>query len=330
MKARPWLAPLGAAFGAGAALRAGLYARGLLRRQHLGGPVISVGNIAVGGRGKTPLVARIATLLRDAGLPVAILSRGYGGLHDGGPLLVSDGETVYTSSAMAGDEPYALVLGLPGVAVAVARRRFDAGRLVEERLGPHVHVLDDGFQHLALERTLDLVSIRPADLRDRPLPAGALRERPSALARADLVLVDVSDGAAVPEGLDPARTLVWRRRSLGFFSTDGAPVTPPRRAFLLAAIAAPERLTADVEAHGVRVVGRAFYRDHHRYTADETAAAVAAARAAGADAVVSTEKDRMRLPWPGGPVPFLMHRIEAVIEDEARLRDALLRAAGTP
>jgi tetraacyldisaccharide 4'-kinase len=329
VKARPWLLPLGAAFGAGAALRAGLYSRGVLRQRRLAGPVISVGNLAVGGRGKTPLAARIATLLRDAGLPVAILSRGYGGLHDGGPLLVSDGETVYTSSAMAGDEPYALVLALPGVAVAVARRRFDAGRLVETRLGPHVHVLDDGFQHLALARALDIVSVRPSDLHDRPLPAGPLRERPSALDRADLVLVDVSAGGAVPAGLDPARTLAWRRRSLGFSAIDGTPAAPPPRAFLLAAIADPERLVSDVEAHGVRVVGRAFYRDHHRYTGDETNRAVAAARAAGADAVVSTEKDRMRLPWLAGAIPFLVHRIEAVVEDEARLRDALLRAAGT-
>ena len=328
MKPRPWLAPLGAAFGAGAAVRARLYGGGLLRRQRLAGPVISIGNLAVGGRGKTPLAARVASILRDAGLKVAILSRGYGGRHDGGPLLVSDGETFFTSSAMAGDEPYALALALPGVAVAVARRRVEAGRLVERELGPRVHVLDDGFQHLALARALDLVSVRPSDLQDRPLPAGALRERPSALGRADLVLVDVSDGGEAPAGLDPARTLRWRRRSLGFFTSDGTPAPPPARAFLLAAIAAPERLAADVEAQGVRVVGRAFHRDHHRYTSDEMDAALAAARAAGAEAVITTEKDRMRLPWPGGALPFLVHRIEAAIEDEPRLRAALLRAAG--
>jgi tetraacyldisaccharide 4'-kinase len=328
VKRRPWLAPLGAAFGAAAALRAELYARGVLRRESLGGPVISIGNLAVGGRGKTPLVARIAGLLRDAGPRVAILSRGYGGRGAGAALLVSDGAEVLASADAAGDEPVALARALPGVAVAVGRRRVDAGRLVEARLGPCVHVLDDGFQHLALARALDLVAIRPDDLRDRPLPAGALRERPSALERADLVLLDATDGAPTPASLDRARALRWRRRSLGFATAGGAAAPPPTRAFVLAAIAVPERLVSDVEAQGARVAGRRLFRDHHRFTADEIAAAAKAARDAGADAVVTTEKDVVRLAWPADALPLLVHRIAAEIEDETRLRDALLRAAG--
>ena len=324
---RPWLAPLGMAFGAGAALRARLYARGILRRDALQGPVISVGNLAVGGRGKTPLVAAIAVLLRDAGRRVAILSRGYGGTSDGRALLVSDGAAVLESAEVAGDEPVALARALPGIPVAVARRRVEAGRLVEARLGPCVHVLDDGFQHLALARTLDLVTVHAEDLADRPLPAGALREGASALGRADVVLLDATDGAPTPPALDPARTLRWRRRSLGF-TRDGARTAAPRRVFVLAAIARPERLVRDVEAHGTRVVGRALFRDHHRFTGEETAAAIAATRAAGADAVVTTEKDAVRLDWPADAVPLIVHRIEASIEDEGRLRALLLRAAG--
>ena len=332
---RPWLLPVGAAFGAAGALRARLYARGVLRHQALAGHVISVGNLAVGGRGKTPLVARIAGLLQDSGQRVAILSRGYGGTSPGAPLLVSDGEAVLATADVAGDEPVLLARALPGVIVAVATRRVEAGRLVEARFGPCVHVLDDGFQHLALARDLDLVAIEGEDLAGRPMPAGELRERPSALARADIVLLSARNGAPLPAGLDAARTLRWHRRSLGFFSPAGLARSMPSRAFVVCAIAAPGRLISDLSALGCSVVGQALFRDHHRFTAGELVAAAAAARAAGAEAVVTTEKDAVRLgraeppglAWPAAGPPLIVHRMEAVLEDEGRLRDVLLRAA---
>ena len=331
MTERRWLAPAGAAFAAAGAARARLYARGLLRRESLAGPVISVGNLAVGGRGKTPLVARIAAMLKGAGRPVAILSRGYGGSAGGAPLLVSDGETVLVAADVAGDEPVMLARAVRGAIVAVARRRVDAGRMVEARFGPCVHVLDDGFQHLALARTLDIVSVEAEDLTGRPLPAGRLRERPSALNRADLVLLAARNGAPLPPGLDPARTLRWHRRSLGFFTPDGFPRRMPARAFVLSAIAAPERLVEDLAALGSRVVGQALFRDHHRFDSGEIAEALAAAAAAGADAVVTTDKDavRMALVTDGADAvpPFVVHRIEAVFEDEGRLREIVLRVA---
>ena len=184
-----WLAPFGAAFGAGAALRVGLYRRGWLRQSRLSGPVISVGNLSVGGSGKTPLVARIAEILRDAGEPVAVLSRGYGGTFRGDYLIVGDGAAVVAGSAEAGDEPVMLARALPGVLVAVGRRRDRVGRAVEARYGRRVHVLDDGFQHLRLFRDLDVLSVSDADLQDRPLPAVRLRERASASPRADVLCV---------------------------------------------------------------------------------------------------------------------------------------------
>jgi tetraacyldisaccharide 4'-kinase len=269
-------------------------------------------------------VARIATLLRDAGRPVAILSRGYGG-DTAGPLLVSDGASVLAGAEAAGDEPVALARALPGVVIAIARRRIEAGRMVEARFGPRVHVLDDGFQHLALARALDLVAVEAADLQDRPMPAGALRERPQALARADLVLV--AGTGPLPDGLDPRRTLRWQRRSLGFAAADGTPRPAPQRAFVHCAIAAPERLVADLFGLGCSVVGQAFYRDHHRFRAAEVAEAARAARAAGADAVVTTEKDAVRLSWTEPAPPLLVHRIEAAIEDEGRLLERLASVA---
>jgi tetraacyldisaccharide 4'-kinase len=318
-----------------ASLRVAAYRRGLLPRARLAGPVVSVGNLGVGGSGKTPVVARVAEILRDAGEPVAVLSRGYGGSFRGETLLVSDGATVLAGASEAGDEPVMLARALPGVVVAVGPRRDAVGRAVEARFGRRAHVLDDGFQHLRLERDLDLVCLDIRDLDDRPLPAGRLRERPSALARADLVLLtrleaaSEAEVAALEARLGAGRTLRVGRRTAGWWALDGRPALPPARAFLLAAIARPERFERDVAASGVAVLGRAFFRDHCRFRADDLAAVVKQARAAGAEAIVTTAKDAARLEGTGTlSVPVVVMAIAAEIADEARLRARLLSAVG--
>lgn len=322
VRPRPWLGAFGAAYGALGAARAALHARGILRTHRLRGPVISVGNLAVGGRGKTPVAARVAEWIRDDGLPVAILSRGYAGSYAGDALVVSDGATVLADAPVAGDEPVMLARRLPGVVVAVGPRRDAVGRAVEERFGPRVHVLDDGFQHLRLHRDLDLVCLRAHDLSDVPLPAGALRERAGAAARADALLV--WDDPA-PSGLFPDRVFRVRRRLAGFVDRDGRAAETPRRPFLLAGIAHPERLEADVRALTGEVAGRAFFADHHAYRADDVSRVESQARAAGADAIVTTEKDLPRLPPTALPVRAL--RIAPEIEDEERLRARVLAVA---
>ena len=294
---------------------------------------MSVGNLGVGGSGKTPVVERVAKLLMAAGEPVAVLSRGYGGSFRGDALVVSDGARVLASAAEAGDEPVMLARALPGAVVAIGPRRDAVGRAVESRFGRLVHVLDDGFQHLRLERDLDLVCLDVRDLEDQPLPWGRLRERPPALARADCVLLTRLEAASEPElraletRLGPARTFRVERRVAGWRSLAGDTATAPTRAFLLAAIARPERLERDVAAAGAAVVGRAFFRDHHRFRPDELAAAAAAARAAGASAIVTTAKDAVRLEGqPPLDPPAVVLAIEAHVLDEARLRDRLLAA----
>jgi tetraacyldisaccharide 4'-kinase len=327
---------LGAAFGALAALRAGAYRRGLLPRARLGGPVVSVGNLGVGGSGKTPVVARVAEILRDAGESVAVLSRGYRGSFRGEALVVGDGTAVLADAAEAGDEPVMLARALAGVVVAVGRRRDAVGRAVEARFGRRVHVLDDGFQHLRLERDLDLVCLDVGDLEDRPLPAGRLRERPSALARADLVLLtrieDASEAAlrALEGRLGEERTLRVARRPTGWRTLDGRVAEAPSRAFLLAAIARPERFERDVAAGGVAVLGRAFFRDHHRFGPSDLARVAAAARAAGAEAIATTAKDAVRLRDAASSLglPVAVLGIAASFADEARLRARLLSVVG--
>lgn len=329
------LAPLGAVFGGATALRAALYRRGVFARTRLASPVISVGNLAVGGRGKTPLVELVATLLRDAGRSVAVLSRGYGGAFRGELLVVGDGTRVRAEAAEAGDEPVMLARALPGVVVAVGRDRVRAGRALETALGPRVFVLDDGFQHLRLERDLDIVCVDAGDLRARPLPAGTLRERPSALSRAHLIAVSGEDeddaraaGDALARRFGPACVVRVRRRPSGFFDLAGAPAPSPARAFLLTGIARPERVATDLAAQGTTVTGHAAFADHHHFRPDEIESALRQAEKSGADAVVTTAKDAVRLPLAKSAPPVLVWRVRCVVDDEAGFRARLLAVGG--
>jgi tetraacyldisaccharide 4'-kinase len=167
------------------------------------------------------------------------------------------------------------------------------------------------------------------------MPAGRLRERPSALARADLVLLTRIEAASEPElraleeRLGPERCFRVARRVAGWRTLDGAAAAPPDRAFLLAAIARPERLEQDAGGAGVAVVGREFFRDHHRFGADELARVASQARAAGASAIVTTAKDAVRLEGaPALGLPVVVLAIAADVADEARLRARLLSAVG--
>lgn len=327
------LAPLSLVYGAGAALRATLYRRGFLPSARLAGPVISVGNLSVGGAGKTPVVARVAEILRDEGLPVAVLSRGYRGSFRGEALIVSEGLPPFADPALAGDEPVMLARDLPGVIVAVGARREAVGRAVEARFGPRVHVLDDGFQHLRLARDLDLLCVDAADADERPLPAGRLREFASAADRADLILLTQADRvpserlAELTARFHATRVFEVVRRVLGFFDQAGSPLPAPVRPFLVSGIARPLRFEADVRARVGSLAGQARFRDHHAYRAAEWQELLARARATGADAVVTTAKDAVRIPVMEAAPPLLVLRIAAEFRDESRFRERLLAAA---
>jgi tetraacyldisaccharide 4'-kinase len=321
------LAPLGALFGTVAAARAELHRRRLLPQARLAGAVISVGNLSVGGSGKTPLTAWIAASLRDAGLAVAVLSRGYGGSFRGEALVVSDGASLMEGAETAGDEPVMLARDLPGVVVAVGPRRDVVGHAVEARFGRRVHVLDDGFQHLRLHRDLDLVCVDAADMDERCLPAGRLREFPSALSRAHVVLLSGSHPILESSLAGQVTLHRWSRRIVGCADLVGAKAPTPRRALLLAGIARPERFACDAAAIGIEVLGTRFHPDHHRFSDADVAAAVEAARLAGAEAVLTTAKDAVRIRAASRELPLLVLRIEPAIEDAGGLRARLLEAA---
>jgi len=271
----------------------------------------------VGGRAKTPLAAYVAARLRDMGERPAILSRGYG-RRDAvdGVVVVRDAGGIRADLDRAGDEPLMLARQLDGVPVLVCASRHLAGRLAEHHFGCTVHVLDDGFQHFALQRDADIVIVAREDVEQgRTLPAGRLREPLDALAAADAI-VTLGD-AAMPDSRQPA----WRaRRTLQAVrpaEPSGAPMTAADGPVLaLAGIAEPDGFFADLRAAGWTVSRELRFRDHHRYSRRDVSAIAAAAHHSGARAVVTTEKDLVRLlpfrpfPFPVGVAPLAL-RIDA-------------------
>jgi tetraacyldisaccharide 4'-kinase len=282
-------------------------------------PVVSVGNLAAGGRAKTPMTARVARALRDAGERPAILSRGYGRRRvEDGVVVVRDPLGIRADLDRSGDEPLMLAHALEGVAVLVSSSRFLAGRLAETQFGCTVHVLDDGFQHFDLRRDADLVIVAQEDL-DRPvtLPSGRLREPLDAASAAD-AFVALEDASLTDlAGSRP----VWRarRRQLG------TPGIEPVLA--LAGIASPASFFAALRAGGWHLAGELGFRDHHPYTARDVARIVSRAREAGVSRVVTTEKDLVRLlPFRPFPLPIEAVPLTLDIDDEPSLVAWLLSA----
>jgi tetraacyldisaccharide 4'-kinase len=261
-------------------------------RRRLRRPVISVGNIAAGGRGKTPLVASIARLLLESGERPAILSRGYARTRPAdGVVIVRDAAGIRADVARAGDEPFMLARQLPGAIVMTSPDRYLAGRLAEHQLGATVHILDDGFQHVQVDRDADVVLITAADLTASTFPAGRLREPPDVLIAADALIALDGD---VPE---PAASdcEAFRARRVVSAPVFDRPVGEGRRVLAFAGIADPESFFSSVQAQGWTVAARAAFRDHHPYSARDVAKLFADARGVDASAVLTTEKDYVRL-----------------------------------
>jgi len=309
------------------------YARAPSRRARLARPVISVGNLSVGGSGKTPIVGYIAQLLVESGERPAILTRGYGRRRSTGDVtVVSDGSTIRADVRSAGDEPLMLARALPGVVVVVSPNRYRAGRLVEDRFDATVHVLDDGFQHLQITRDVDLLLVSEEDLSDRPLPAGRLREPLKVAAAADAALVSAGYPTAVERIARTAGigTAFQVTRALGAPHTispapESVVVPPEARVFAVAGIARPERFFSDVESAGWQVVGTMRFRDHHWFTPSDVKRIGEGARSAAAAIILTTDKDAVRFErcdlngLPIAAVPLLVG-----VEPARAFRDWLL------
>ena len=283
----------------------------------------------MGGSGKTPVVAALARLLRQRGERPVILSRGYGRRQQTeGVLVVSDGQRVLEPVERSGDEPQLLARALPGVPVLVAADRYLAGVFADRHFAATVSILDDGFQHVQLERDVDLLLVSVDDLADRVVPAGRLREPLDAAQLADAVLVTGSEEEMVYVADALKHPTTFRvNTTYGGGSGLKASLEPEanRRVVAFAGIARPERFFNALRSLGYDVARELRFRDHHWYDARDIAGIQAAARDANAPLIVTTEKDAVRCDLECAVLPMMVE-VEPAAEFEewlmGRLRPA--------
>ncbi len=346
-----------------------LYRHRILHDQPLGCLVVVVGNLTVGGTGKTPVVEMFARALRDRGRRVAILSRGYKSKsaplwkkawhalthkEPPPPRVVSDGERVLLGSEEAGDEPFMLARNLPGVVVLVDKDRVKAGEYAIRRFGCDTLVLDDGFQYLPLKGQLNLLLVDKTNPfgNGQLLPRGILREPIKHLRRASYVFLTKSNGQRDPElervirGHNPDADIIecaHRPRHLRRFGVPEGeaegrvPLTflKGRRVFAFSGIATPESFEKFLRDLGAVLVGRERFLDHYRFEPDDLAEIFRLAQQEGAECVVTTEKDAVRIgEGIALPLPLFYLRLEIEILhgaadfDEAVARICFPRGSG--
>lgn len=317
---------LSAAYGATLRLHLAAYRCGLARRTRLPALVISVGNLTLGGTGKTAAAMAVARWLWEEGKRVALLSRGYRGRGERRALVVSEGFGPLATVEAAGDEAYLVAQKLPNVHVLVGKDRRVTGRLAVDRLGANAVVLDDGFQYQRLERDTDIVlvdALSPFGY-DLLVPRGLLREPPEHLCRAHAVwlthsdLVRKADVEAVRarvESLAP-QARIWecvhapmRLHRLDATGEEAPETLRGRRVCALSSLGNPEAFERTLARLGANLVGAARFPDHHVYRPDDLLR-VAEEEAAEAEWVVTTEKDAVRLPRQGLPGPIWALEVE--------------------
>lgn len=335
--------PLARLYELGVRTRLALYENKLLKPHHLAAPVISVGNLTVGGTGKTPCVAWLANFLRETGHNVAILSRGYKRASRG-RVEVSDGQKILCPPHEAGDEPYLLAKACPGVRVVVDHDRYAAGQWLARRAPVSVFILDDAFQHLRLRRELNLLLLDATAPLDELVPLGRLREPLTGLRRADAVIVTRADqefdrhalrGIITQHGRSNVPVFyAWHEvtglRRLDAAETLASSALAQRPVAAVAGIARPERFVADLTGQGMRIVWRGDFADHHRYTRAEFQQLLQRARHAQATAIITTEKDAANLPraaLAASLLPIYAAQIEFRCAAERALQRLVLRAA---
>jgi tetraacyldisaccharide 4'-kinase len=278
------LQPLVPLYRTAIAMKNAAYDRGWIAPKHLNWPTVSIGNLSVGGSGKTPLVIRLVQLLTTHGVHVDVLSRGYGRTSTEVARVDPSG-----SAEQFGDEPL-LIAQNANVTVYVGASRYAAG-LMAERESPKtgVHLLDDGFQHRKLARDADIVVVHPSDFEQQLLPTGRLREPLTSLRRASIIVLRSEDAALERElrnrGIQAPIWIQHRRLA----------VEQQGPAIAFCGIARPEEFFASLKANGVDLLATRSFRDHHAYQAADIDAILKLAQNTGASLCITTEKDAVRL-----------------------------------
>ena len=295
-------------YGAGVLLRSYLYR--LIRRRHLPGKVISVGNISVGGTGKTPAVCMLAQWARDEGYRVTVLSRGYRGRYAEGVLHVSDGGGIYSDPRECGDEPYMLATKLRNVPVVVSKDRYLGGLNAYKKYNSDLFILDDGFQHLKLERDIDIVlmdSINPFG-NGYLLPLGPLREPIGHLSRADIFLLTHCDDGARKDELEsflldrfPNKPLFYCAHvpDSVYMPYAGKEFPPDILKGLKVAgftgIGSPDSFRKTLVSAGAEVVFFRAFDDHYQYKKEDITSLFRSKQLTAADLLITTEKDWVKI-----------------------------------
>ena len=328
----------------GVRLRVVAYETEYFKQRRLQSTVISVGNLTFGGSGKTPLVSFIARYLQTEGHSVAILTRGYARESSGRRVLndsrVAPGAT--ESYKEFGDEPLMLARSLAEIPIVVDKDRYDAGRWAETELGVDVLILDDGYQHLRLARDLDILLIDATD----PLggfemaPFGRLREPLYGIKRADAVMVTRADRpfdqgqlqAIIKYYCGERVPIIYFYSAISrfvHFGTNEVYDSQELRGWnvaLACGIGNPHAFAEDILQTGINIVSEQFFPDHFAFAQKDLDAITQAAREAGADAIVITEKDAVRLEGLSpGDVPVYAAQLELMSDDEVRFKSLLLR-----
>lgn len=318
-------------------LRLLLYNRGILKTNKLPIKVICVGNITVGGTGKTPTVIQLSKLLQQAGRKVVILSRGYKRTGNEEVLIISEGQGPLVSWQQAGDEPYLLASEIK-TPIIVGKKRYLSGTLAMGHFNPGIILLDDGYQHLSLSRDINLLLINASNPfgNGKLLPAGILREPLSAIKRANIVLLSKSDQA---ENIDhliqtiknynpqaPIFKGIHKPSALIELKTQkdwGLDWLQGKQVVTLSGIGDPASFTRLIEKLGAKVVKEACYPDHYFYKPDDLGQLQGELHQTSAQAIITTTKDALRLPektqtnW----LPVLVLKIELQIEENVSVWD---------
>ena len=307
--------PLTGLYGAAAALRNTLYDRGVLSSRRLEQPVVSVGNLSVGGSGKTPFVIALGELLQTRGIRFDVLARGYRRKTRGVLVVEKDG-----NAADFGDEPLLIARRL-GVPVIVGESRYDAGRVAERKFQPQLHILDDGFQHRSLARDFDIVLLTEPDFDDRLLPSGRLREPLSSLQRADALVLpwNFSAKTSAIESFARQGKLIWRmQREIVIPAAPAAPI-------VFCGIARPQQFFAQVRAAGIAPAAEVEFRDHHTYDRSDIERLVAMRDKLSAGGFLATEKDAVNLGSLRSQLkPFAVAALSLTFDHPTDVVDAIL------
>lgn len=324
-------------YGAIANLRKFLYEKAFFKSYSLNAPTVSVGNLTVGGTGKTPLVGYIAEYFSSLEENVCVLTRGYGRENSSERVLVSDGANIIEDVRKTGDEPLELAHMLKEKAVIVADAdRLNAGRWALEKFGTSVFVLDDAFQHLRVRRELDLVCIdatNPFGNR-KVLPFGILREPIENIKRAGAIIItranlidenNLDDLKREVGNLTSAPIFVSRSELEKLMPVKNVETVKPTRYFAFCGLGNPRNFFAQLKDENKEIVGEEAFPDHHLYSQDDMARIEKKARENGADALVTTGKDAVKFKGLIYDLPCFAAKNRLVFDDEKKLRE-LLRA----